>query len=242
VKLALAAACLALAATGSPAGAADGPVPEGGRISVLGQASLEVPPDHAAVTVAVVTRAPGPGAALDANSAAAARIVEAARAAGAKTDEVGTGAVTLAPAFRNVRDGSGNYGQQPDGYEASNSVRVRLADIGKLGEFMRRAVESGANRIESVSFGLADPARAEREASAAAARDATARAQAIAAAAGTNLGPILRIVSPARSDGPDLTRVAMRAVAPAPAGRAVPLQAGTVTVGAAVEIEWSLRP
>jgi hypothetical protein len=72
------------------------------------------------------------------------------RAAGVDARDIATSAVSLAQAFKNVRTPTGGE-QQPDGYQAQNVVTVRLADMAKLGEFMRQAVEGGANRIDGVS-------------------------------------------------------------------------------------------
>lgn len=214
-----------------------------GRITVIGRATLDLPPDRAAVSISVVTRGATPAAALDANSAAARKIVDGARALGVEGRDVATTAVNLSQAYKTVRDPVSGSSQQPDGFEASNSVRVRLADLGKLGQLIRATLDGGANRIGGVSFELADPAAAERDADAAATRDALARADAIAKAAGVALGPITRIGPPGRVERSDAfppTPAPMR-LAKAMGGQAVPLEADTVSVAAEIEIEWALK-
>ena len=201
-----------------------------------------MPPDYASVQVGVSTRASGAAAALSENSAGVAKLVALARDLGVAPRDVATSAVSLQQAFRQTRPPGGGVEQQPDGYQAQNVVTVRLADMAKLGDLLRRAVEGGANRIDGVVFGLADPARAEREAGAAAARDAVERARAIAEAAGASLGPIATIRSPAPTERPGMPYAAAMRAMPAPApSRAVPIEAGLVSVAADVEITWRLR-
>jgi hypothetical protein len=107
---------------------------------------------------------------------------------------------------------------------------------------MRQAVESGANRIDGVSFGLKEPSRAERDAAAAATRNAIERAKAVAEAAGIALGSIERIAVPPRPEKPVTPFPGMRmAAAESRAAKAVPLEAGTITVSADVEVVWALK-
>lgn len=218
------------------------PLPiEEGRITVLGHATVEVVPDFAAVRIGVSTKAAAAAAALAENSTSVARTIALARGLGIETRDIGTGTISLAQAFRTVRGPAGSE-QQPDGYAAQNVVTVKFADLGKLGEFLRGAVDGGANRIDGISFGLNDPGQADREANAAATRDALERAKTIAEVAGVGLGMIEHIAAPPRAEGPVPMARELRAMAaPAPRGRAVPVEAGTLSVSADVEIVWRLK-
>ena len=240
-RLALAALAIAGLSGAASAQAAE-QTREPGRISVVGQATLEVAPDFAAVQIGIVSKAPTAPAALADNSAAVARTIALAKGMGVEPREIATSAVTLSQAFKMVRNAGGGE-QQPDGYQAQNLVTVRLADMAKLGEFMQGAVQGGANRIDGVSFGLKEPGRAEREAGAAATRDAVERAKAIAEAAGVALGPIERITTPARADRTAVPPPfpALRMAAADSRAKAVPIEAGTITVTADVEVVWALR-
>ncbi|ACL56703.1 SIMPL domain-containing protein [Methylobacterium nodulans] len=226
----LAAAGLALLLAG-PAAAEDP-----GRISVIGRASAEVPPDHASVEIAVERRAPSAAAALDQNSEAARKLIAFAKEFGA---EVSTSAVTLRPVTRPVRDPNGPVREVPDGYQATNAVQIRLTDLGRLGELMRRTLDGGADRIGGVTFGLRDAAKAESEVRKAAVKDAIRQAETLAEAAGLRLGRIETIVSPARSEPPVY---AGRAFAAKARGPSVPVEAGTVEVSATVEVTWVIAP
>lgn len=221
--------------------AAQGPAGPGeGRISVVGRAQAQVPPDFAAVEIGVETKGATPAAALDGSSATAAALLALAAAFGLGEADIGTTAVTLQPATRPVRQSDGTVAEKPDGYRAANIVRIRLADMARLGELMRRALDAGANRIEGVGFGLRDPEAAQAAMQAAAMRDARAQAARLAEAAGVSLGPVASIQSLPRGGTP----LAM-AAAPMRARRGgppVPLAAGSIETGAEVAASFCIAP
>lgn len=213
---------------------------EPGRITVVGHATVEVPPDYASVQVGITSNGPNPGAALDANSAAAARVIAIVKEFGVGPGDLATNSVNLTQAFRSVR-GSGGVSQEPDGYRADNTVRIRLRDLGRLGDVTRKVLDGGANAINGVTFGLSDPRPVEIKAGDDAVRDAAGRARSLAEAAGAKLAAIESITSPPRT-----SRSIAFPAPPAPMraeavrGVRVPLEAGTIEVSAEVEMTWTL--
>ncbi|KAB7787696.1 SIMPL domain-containing protein [Methylorubrum populi] len=228
---------LLLLAVASPAAADD----ESGRIRVIGRASQEVAPDFASVEIGVESRGATPAAALDAASQAAKGIVATAKEMGVAEADIGTSAVTLQPRIKNVRLPDGTMGEREDGYTASNRVRVRLAEMGKLGELMRRTLDSGANRIQGISFGLRDPAAADAAVQVAAVKDAKAQAERIAEATGVKLGSVISIDSPPRTESPRPMPYGLAMKAAAPRGRtAVPVEAGSIETSAEVDAVFAI--
>ncbi|MFD6319610.1 DUF541 domain-containing protein [Methylorubrum populi] len=228
---------LLLLAVASPAAADD----ESGRIRVIGRASQEVAPDFASVEIGVESRGATPAAALDAASQAAKGIVATAKEMGVAEADIGTSAVTLQPRIKNVRLPDGTMGEREDGYTASNRVRVRLAEMGRLGELMRRTLDSGANRIQGISFGLRDPAAADAAVQVAAVKDAKAQAERIAEATGVKLGSVISIDSPPRAESPGPMPYGLAMKAAAPRGRtAVPVEAGSIETSAEVDAVFAI--
>ena len=230
---------LGIAAFALPALAAD-PIEKGPpTITLTGKATREAPPDFASIAIGVTNKAPTTAAAIDATSAAAGKIVAGARAFGIAPRDVQTSYVSLQPAYRSVRDpASGTIEQKPDGYQASNSVVVRVRELPRLGEFLRNVVDGGANQIGGVSFELADPTKLEREALAAAVRDARQQAEIVAEAAGVR---IRRIESVTLGSG---YRPMPRAAAAPRAMRAredVPVEPGSLDVSSEVQVVFSLE-
>ncbi|MGX7704721.1 SIMPL domain-containing protein [Methylobacterium sp. Gmos1] len=232
-----AAALLALVLAG-PALAEEVP----GRISVIGRASREVAPDFATVEIAVESRGPNPAAALDQNSAAARKVADLAGEFGIAGPDLATAAVSVRPASKTVRDPGGQMRDVPDGYQASNSVSVRVRDLKRLGALMRRLLDGGADRIGGVAFGLSDPGQTENAVRAEAVRDARRQAETLAEAAGTRLGRLESIVSPPREGAPAPMHARAFAAKAAPGGLAVPVEPGTLAVEAAVEVTYQVAP
>lgn len=208
-------------------------------LTLTGTATLQARPDFASVSIGVASKAPTTAAALDATSAAAGRILASAGAFGIEPRDLQTSYVSLQPAFRNVRESGGSSEQRPDGYTASNTVTIRIRDLGKLGEFLRTVVDGGANRIDGVEFELAEPAKLQRQVLAAAVRDAREQAAVIAEAAGVKLGRIEEIRFGA--DRPYSAARRSRAVAAAAPAPAVPIEAGSLDVSAEVQVVFALE-
>ncbi len=209
------------------------PALEPGTIEVVGHASLAATPDIATVQVGVSTRASTPAAALDQNSAAARTITEAARSFGIAPADIRTSTVSLNPTYKMVRDPTGGSQQQPDGYQAENNVELRIRDLARLGDFLRKTLDGGANRITGLSFGLADPRKATEEVRSEAVADAVRQARLLADAAGVRLGAIKHIgFGGTAQPGPrPMFRMEARAVP-------VPVEAGNLDITADVAMTW----
>jgi uncharacterized protein len=228
----LAAACLAAIVAPSAASA------DGGKLRVLGRATIESVPDQVSVRVGITNKAPTPTAALDQNSAVARKIIEFAKKFGIDEKSIQTEAVNLAPAFKTVRDSNGITRQEPDGYNASNMVQVKLADMSKLGTFMRDVLDQGATNINGVQFGLSHPEKVADEARAKAVEDAVRQARLLADTAKVKLGSIEEIVHPPRTEArPTFAAPMVRAAAKT----SVPIEVGVLNVGAEVEITWRIE-
>lgn len=236
----LASGLLTLALTGAPALAEESAKPATApRLYLTGKATIEAPPDFASVSIGVGARAATAAGAIDQTSAAAARIVAAAKAFGIEARDLQTSYVALQPAYRTVREGNATE-QRPDGYQATNSVGIRVRDLPRLGDFLRNVVDGGANRIDGVNFELADPAKLEREALAAAVRDGLRQAEVIADAAGVKLGRLEEIRYGARSERPSPSRRYAASPAAAPSRPSIPIEAGALEISAEVELILSL--
>lgn len=211
-----------------------------GRIRIIGRASVEVAPDFVTVRVGISNKAPSPTAALDQNSAIARKIIDFGKKFGIDERDIQTDAVNLTPAYKNVREPSGATRQEPDGYAASNAVRVKLSDLSRLGTFMRQVLDQGATNIGGVQFGLSNPEKTIDEARLKAVEDAIRQARQLTDAAKIKLGRILEIVHPPRAEyqaGSSAADMPLRRASRAP----VPIEAGTLEVGTAVEITWAIE-
>jgi uncharacterized protein YggE len=60
------------------------------------------------------------------------------------------------------------------GYQVTNSVRITVLDVGKLGQILDRVVTLGATDVNSIEFGVAEPEALKDEARKLAMRNAIA--------------------------------------------------------------------
>jgi hypothetical protein len=123
--------------------------------------------------------------------------------------------VNLRPVYprKNQNDGV----RAPVAFRASGQVRVRLRQIGRLGEMLDRLTAAGVNNLSGLHFAVAKPEPLQDRARVLAIGEAKRRAQLYAAEAGVELGPVLRI----REGGGHGPRPEFRAMSPSSAGRAV---------------------
>jgi uncharacterized protein YggE len=210
------------------------------KIRIAGRAVVEVAPDFVTVRIGVSTRAPSPTAALDQNSAIARKIIEFSRTFGVAERDIQTDAINLSPVVKTVREVDRIVRQDPDGYAASNTVRVKLSDLSRLGVFMRQVVDQGATNISGVQFGISDPEKATDEARAKAVENAVHQAQVLAQAARVKLGKVLSITNLAQAEQNAADGFASLAVRRPPA-QPVPVEAGMLQIAADVEMTWAIE-
>jgi uncharacterized protein len=210
-----------------------------GKMRVLGRATIEAIPDYAVVSVGVSNKAKTPAAALDQNSAIARKIIDFAKKFGVDEKDIQTESVNLSPAFRQVKQPDGGFRQEPDGYTARNSVRVKVADLPRLGTFLRDALDQGPTHIGSLQFGLSTIEKLTDDARTKAVENAFHQAELLAKAAKVKLGPVHEIVHPVRIQAHLPERMA--AAMPAQGRQAVPIATGTVAASAEVDITWTIQ-
>ena len=161
-----------------------------GRVSVTGEGHVATAPDMVTVTLGAVAEAQEAGVAMDEMRRGIERILGHLEQAGVPSADIRTSRLSLDSRWDVPRAGQDVPGQRS--FIATNMLTVRLREIGGLGQLLGTLGDS-ANNLESVTFGLQDPAPAEDAAREAALRDAMHRAELYARTAGVKLGPILSI-------------------------------------------------
>jgi uncharacterized protein YggE len=227
--LALAAALMASVATLAPAQG----MPPATGFTVSGEGVVDVAPDMAVVSLGVTTEGITAAAALKANNDEQARVLAALAAAGVDARDIQTTGLSLSPIWdsRSYDDGR----PRVTGYQASNMVTVRVRDLDSLGTLLDTMVTTGANQLNSISFGLTDDKAAKDEARRRAVADAMARAQLYAQASGVTLGAVTAFSETNAYQPP---QPMYREAAAMDSG--VPVAAGAVAVTAAVSITFGI--
>ncbi len=215
-------------------GAAEAPPP---RIMVVGQGENTVAPDLALLSLSVMREAATARDALTANNDAMAAVISAMKAAGIEERDLQTAGVQIAPRY--------NYTPKPDGsqeaklvaYQVTNTLSVRVRDLGKTGEILDKSVSLGVNEGGGISFTNDDPSEAITEARKKAVADAISKATTLAEAAGVKLGKIVEI-----SESPmGQTPVPMLSKYADAAAGSVPIEAGENAYKVHVNVTFELN-
>ncbi|RZA18984.1 MAG: SIMPL domain-containing protein [Lysobacteraceae bacterium] len=162
---------------------------DGTLLSVSASADARRVPDVATISTGVVTQAADANAAMRANAVQMDKVMAAIRAAGIAERDVQTSGINLNPNYKYVE----NAPPTIVGYQASNTVNVKVRDLSKLGKVLDAFVEQGANQINGPSFEVDKPDEAYDEARIAAIKKAQARAETYANALGLKVRRMVSI-------------------------------------------------
>lgn len=199
-------------------------------IVVTGTGNVEAAPDMATLSIGVTTQGDSAAAALAANSAAVEAVMARLTAAGIEARDMQTSNLSLYPNWHS----SDSQAPTITSYVASNQLTIRIRQLDGLGAVLDAAVADGANTLNGLTFGLADPGPAMDEARKEAVAEARARAELLAAAAGVTLGPILEISEGSSWSEPVPMYRAEAAAAP------VPVAGGELGLSATVTIHFEI--
>ena len=203
-----------------------------GTIVVSGTGRVAVQPDVADLRLGVTVAKPTVEAARGEAAATMDAILRAVDGAGVARADVRTAMLSVQPRY-DYRDGRAPV---LTGYEIANVVEVSVRDLSALGDVIDVTLTAGATSMDALSFRLADPRPAEREARRQAMAEARARADVLAEAAGVTVQGVSDIVEgqPVRPPGP--VAKAERMALAADAG--TPVEAGTLEVAVTVSVTY----
>lgn len=196
-------------------------------------------PDQAIVSLAVQTQAATAREASQLNARRMQAVVRALRQAGIPAEHIRTQSYSLEPRYEYPKPGRPGE-QKLVGYTASNTVRVQVDTIGRVGATLDAALAAGANRAMGISYQLRDPEAARREALRRAVANAREDARALAEAAGLPLGPLLQLSTEAFPPRPVPLLAAARGFAQPAAPAVTPVEPGQMEVVATVSAVFRL--
>lgn len=186
LSLALGTSMTAHAAPSSPSIAA---AAEGTLLNISANAEATRVPDVATLSAGVVTQAADGNSAMRQNAQQMDKVLAAIKAAGIAERDVQTSGVSLNPQYRYAD----NEAPKITGYQASNTVSLKVRDIAKLGKVLDALAAQGANQINGPSFEIDQPEPVYDEARLAALKKAQARAQTYAKSLGLQVRRIVSI-------------------------------------------------
>ena len=206
---------------------------DGTLLSVSAQAEASRVPDVASLSTGVVTQAADANAALSANAAQMNKVMAAIKAAGIAEKDIQTSGISINPQYKYTD----NQPPTITGYQASNTVSIKVREIGKLGEVLDALVASGANQVNGPSFEIDQPEAAYDEARQAALKKAQARAEMYAKSLGLR---VRRIVSISEGGGFRPPMPMMKAMAMDARAESAPVAPGETTLSANLDVVFEL--
>ena len=223
---------LAVAALSAPVAAQER------TITVTGRGEISVEPDMATVIIGVQTEAEVAATALDEASAATAAILATLDVEGVLAEDIRSGAIRLNPRYSQSVLSSGT---QITGYQAVNSVEVRVDDLDRLGGLLAAVVGDGANRLDGVHFGLQDPTEATDEARRRAVAEGARLADLYAQAAGVSVGA-LQFINESGGSGyrPMVAETRQMELAASSPQYDVPVSPGKIDLNASVVLVYTI--
>ena len=208
---------------------------ERGTIVVSGTGRVSVQPDVADLRLGVSVARPTVEAARAEAGRTMDGILAALDAAGVARVDVRTSMLSVQPRY-DYRDGGG---PALIGYEIANIVEVTVRDLDRLGPVVDRTLGAGATSLDGLTFRVADPAPAEREARVRAMAEARSRADVLAESAGLTIDGVAEVVegTPPRPPIP-FAKAERMALA---ADVSTPVEAGELEVSVTVTVSYRTR-
>ncbi len=246
--VALIASLLQPAASGRAAGtlqapgSQSAPIIQGGSgqvtgISVSGQGIITVVPDLARITLGVEATADSAAAAQQDAATKMDAVVAQLKAQGIPDKDIRTVRFDLSPDY--------DYSTRTPvlkGYKVTNLVVVTLREVSKVGSLLDAVVNSGATRLQGISFSTSDPSAASAQGREEALKNAQSKAEQLAKLAGVTLGAPISIEE-TTSAPPTPVDIAQKAAAAPSASGAfqTPINPGSQEVTTTVHVVYSIR-
>lgn len=154
-------------------------------INVEGNATIEMAPDLATLRLGVNSEAKDSSAAMNKNTEIMNAVIAAIKETGLSEESIQTTGVQLNPSY-DWQDGE----YIETGYEATQTVKLKIRDFELIGEIISSASNAGANQMHGLAFELEDYEAELESAREEAIAEARAKAQSIAKSSGAKLGKL----------------------------------------------------
>lgn len=156
-------------------------------IKVTGREEVKVVPDMTEIRYAVYTQADTAADCQKQNGEELAKTIETLKELGVEEKSIQTSSYGMNPIY------DWNSGQEITGYEMTTQLTVSGVPVENAGELLSRSVQSGVNRIDSVSYFSSKYDESYNEALKGALAVAKTKAQALAEASGKTLGDVVNV-------------------------------------------------
>lgn len=210
-------------------------------ITTTGEASVDVVPNIAVLSLGVETERPNAADAANENAKTTQAVVSDIKARGVDVRDIATLGVTLTPIYDETTDDNGRVVKRTlRGYQARNSLSVRIRQIENAGALAQQWIAKGANAFDGVDFDYDQKEASYDALRGDAVRDAQRKATSYVNGLGIRLGRILSIASPSAYPRPVGAAMMSARTAKSEAPAAIPIEPGVQTLRVQVEVSWEL--
>lgn len=208
-------------------------------VTVSGEGKVSASPDLAMLSLGVQTgRQPTSEAAMTMLKKNMDAIIAAVKKAGVEEKDISTENFWLNPAYDWT-----DKGQVPRGFEANQSIRVKVRNLDKASEILGAATAAGANQAGGIQFTIDDPEKLKAEAREKAIAQAKEKAEILAKNLGKSLGRMRGFVEGGAAIPPMMMydRAMMGMGGGGAESAAVPLPAGEQEIATQVSLTYELN-
>lgn len=208
-------------------------------ISVNGEGIVETSPDRATISVGVISRDKDASKVQNNSARIATEILNSVVALGVERKNIRTGNYNFRQVFRTNEKGKRFF----DGYEVTNTVTIIVDDIKIVGRVIDAALSHGANKVDSLQFGLRDKKNFQLEAIQLATRDARAKAEIVARELGKSIIGVKNVsINSASISAPRYHKMALMEVGgPMENDFETPIESGNLTCTATVNVDFEIN-
>jgi len=158
------------------------------KITVAGEAVVNVKPDKIVITFGIETSDADVNTAKQKNSELMKKAVGVAKDCGVHEKDIQTDQLSIEPRWKNGYEQQGFVG-----YFAHNTVMVTLSDLAQMDKLITDALQAGINRLEGVDFQTTEFKKYREEARELALKAAKEKAEKMAAVLGQTIGKPMQI-------------------------------------------------
>jgi uncharacterized protein YggE len=210
---------------------------ERATIAVSGEGRVFAVPDIAELSFGVQTgRQPTAQVAMQKLQDAMNAIFEAVKEQGVEEKDIRTENLFMNPAYDWTEGG-----QIPRGFEASQSLRVKIRDLTKIGEVLSAATTAGANQVGGVAFTIDDPEELRAQAREEAIAQAKEKAGTLAQSLGKSLGKLRAFNEGFGSVVPPVYEARMMMNGMGGGGGILPVPEGSQEINVMVTLTYEVR-
>lgn len=202
-------------------------------VSVSASESVSATPDTAELNFGVTTgRQSDPVQAMDNLSGKMNAALGAMKKLGLKDGEIGTHSLSLRPSYDHDKEGNATL----KGFEASQTLHLRVCDLKLLGPALQAAVKSGANQAGNIRFSVTNTEELMKGAKEKAIEKALKEAEALAKNLGKRLGNLRGYAEDTARPRQETYRALADGVGSAP-----PTPAGSQTLTVSVTLTYEVQ-